>query len=66
MLTEQSNTLECPQCGKKVLVQENGTKYTCLWCDFNRDLTPVLKQADKTLPFFSVLALMAFVLLLVL
>ncbi len=29
--------LECPQCGKKVLIQ-NGNFFKCLWCKFESSL----------------------------
>ncbi|MGB3494896.1 MAG: hypothetical protein WBA57_19355 [Elainellaceae cyanobacterium] len=39
MYTEQppQAPLECPQCGKKVLMQ-NGNFFKCLWCKFESSL----------------------------
>lgn len=30
--------LECPRCGKRVLVRRGGDHYHCLWCGFQRDI----------------------------
>lgn len=63
-VTETKDSLECPKCGKKVLVQESKTKYSCLWCNFSRDLTRSEKQVDGAVPLFAILAMLTFILLL--
>lgn len=63
-VTETKDALECPKCGKKVLVQESKTKYSCLWCNFSRDLVQRENKMDGAVPFFAILAMLAFLLLL--
>lgn len=31
--------LECPRCGKRVLVKRGENQYHCLWCGFRRDIS---------------------------
>jgi len=62
-VTETKDALECPNCGKRVLVQESKTKYSCLWCNFSRDLTETEKSVDGTVPLFAVLTVLALLLL---
>ncbi|MEO1095364.1 MAG: hypothetical protein AAFX01_10745 [Cyanobacteria bacterium J06638_28] len=31
--------LECPRCGKHVLVRRGNDHYRCLWCGFRRDIS---------------------------
>lgn len=35
----EPNALECPRCGKRVLVRRGEGRYHCLWCGFNRDIS---------------------------
>ena len=30
--------LECPRCGKRVLVRRGNDHYHCLWCGFQRNI----------------------------
>ncbi len=61
-LTESPGALECPQCGKRVLVEYETNKYRCLWCGFSRVLSD--SESDDALPLLAVLALIVFILLL--
>lgn len=38
-LNDQPQGLECPKCGKKVLVKQSRATYRCLWCGFHRDIS---------------------------
>lgn len=33
-----SEALECPRCGKRVLVRRGEDHYHCLWCGFQRNI----------------------------
>jgi DNA-directed RNA polymerase subunit RPC12/RpoP len=33
------NAMECPRCGKHVLVERESGHYRCLWCGFERDIS---------------------------
>lgn len=35
----KSDSLECPRCGKPVLVRRGNDHYHCLWCGFKRDIS---------------------------
>lgn len=37
MLEHDHRGLECPKCGKRVLVEHDPNKYKCLWCGFRRN-----------------------------
>ncbi|MEB3883067.1 hypothetical protein [Lyngbya sp. CCY1209] len=37
-LMNVKETLECPKCGKRCLVEKASNHYHCLWCHFDRNL----------------------------
>lgn len=51
--------LECPRCGKHVLVRRGSDYYQCLWCGFRRNLSE-----PEGLPVFLVIVLVFLYLLL--
>ncbi|MEB3280017.1 MAG: hypothetical protein VKK42_13975 [Lyngbya sp.] len=43
------DTVECPRCGKRTIVQRNPDVFQCLNCDFQRDFSrSQLKDKSKT------------------
>lgn len=38
LLDQQKAALECPKCGKRSVVSHQAGVYSCLNCDFERDL----------------------------
>lgn len=52
--------LECPQCGKKVLIQ-NGNFFKCLWCKFESSLDEQPASAWIIPPIIAILALLLLV-----
>jgi hypothetical protein len=66
MSVESWAVAECPQCGKKALVQRSSDKYQCLWCDFTKDFAEPKQKpsnSDEILPL-TVLVLLMLVFLL--
>lgn len=37
--TDYSPMHQCPQCNKSTLLRVNNTKFKCIWCDFDKDLS---------------------------
>lgn len=62
MLLETKDPLECPKCGKKVLVQQGSDRYRCLWCGFDRDLSE--PEVGGILPFLAIGTLILLILIL--
>lgn len=49
MSVESLAVVECPNCGKKALVQRTSDKYQCIWCNFMKDFAepePTSSQSD--------------------
>ena len=36
---ERYSGLECPKCGKRVLIERSTNQFKCLWCGFSRDVS---------------------------
>ena len=56
-----SEYIECPQCGKKTIVQRQEDLYQCLACDFKRDFSLASKskpqpKSDKGVFWLSIAA----------
>lgn len=51
-----SSTLECPDCGKHSIVQHQETRYICLSCNWEKDLSKPVPPPPKpklfSLPFW--------------
>ncbi|HEY9637709.1 MAG TPA: hypothetical protein V6D14_30225 [Coleofasciculaceae cyanobacterium] len=44
--------IECPECGKKAVVQREDSLYQCLDCDFNRDFSEPPESTPSENPLF--------------
>ncbi len=42
--------MECPQCGKKTIIQRKTDLYECIGCDFKRDLTTPTVSPNQSKP----------------
>ncbi|MEO0456860.1 MAG: hypothetical protein AAF152_09785 [Cyanobacteria bacterium P01_A01_bin.114] len=42
--TQTAESLECPKCGKRTIVQGGGYQFHCLNCNFHRDLSSKLSS----------------------
>lgn len=51
------NSLECPQCGRHSIVRHGDNRWSCLSCNFTRDLDR--PSQDDTLNWFVVLLALA-------
>jgi ribosomal protein L37AE/L43A len=58
-------TLECPKCGKYTVVQQDDNVYSCINCDFTRDLNDEESDANVGSFLFSVFTVLLLVLLMV-
>lgn len=63
MFSDHHEALECPKCGKKVLVRQDNTRYSCLWCGFHRDISqPRLGGLEAIISALAALFLLMFLL----
>jgi ribosomal protein S27AE len=46
MQLQTKNTMDCPKCGKKGLVEHFPNHYHCLWCGFQKDLSETEAEAE--------------------
>lgn len=53
-------TLECPKCGKHSVVRHQETRYVCLSCSWEKDLSEKSKESlekgDRSLSFILLMA----------
>jgi ribosomal protein L37E len=58
--SESPDRLDCPRCGKRVLVKRNHDEYHCLWCGFYRNLNYGSMGNWGPSPFFFIMLLVIF------
>lgn len=54
--------MECPRCGKRTIVQDGSSIYTCLNCHFRKDVSQANTEAPS---IWALLMIMVIVLLLI-
>ncbi|HBB34794.1 MAG TPA: hypothetical protein DDZ80_32660 [Cyanobacteria bacterium UBA8803] len=51
-----SDSIECPKCGKKTVVQRQNDVYQCLSCDFKKDFSqPAKPKSDNKFLWVSII-----------
>lgn len=61
MQLQTKNTMDCPKCRKKGLVERFPNHYHCLWCDFQKDLSE--PESGGLLPLLEIAFLILLLLL---
>jgi uncharacterized protein (DUF983 family) len=58
-LMNVKETLECPKCGKRCLVEKSSNHYHCLWCHFDRNINNDPEDGNAIAFVVGVLLIMA-------